>query len=58
MLIQKSFKVMPTLVFHISPVLGQCFISLAQAMTSQAENNTHLRPNKGGVYTDHHVINT
>ena len=34
----KSFKDILTLILHLSSVLVQCFTSLAQAVTSQAEN--------------------
>ena len=34
----KSFKDILTFILHISSVLVQCFTSLAQAVTIQAEN--------------------
>ena len=39
----KSFEVINTFTCQFSPVLVQCFSSLTQAVTSQAENCEHLQ---------------
>ena len=38
----KGVKDIPPFIYHFSPVLVQCIISLAQAVTSQAENKKPL----------------
>ena len=39
----KGFQDILTLIYHFSSVLVQCFTSLAQAVTSQAENREPLK---------------
>ena len=39
----KSFKDILTFILHLSSVLVQCFTSLIQAVTSQAENMEPLK---------------
>ena len=39
----KSLKVILTLTYHYFPVPSECFSSLVQAVTSQAENCEHLK---------------
>ena len=39
----KGFKDILTFILHFSSVLVQCFTSLAQAVTSQAENREPLK---------------
>ena len=39
----KGLKVILTVTYHYVPVPGECFSSLAQAVTSQAENCKHLK---------------
>ena len=38
-----GLKVIRTFTYHYSPVPGECFSSLVQAVTSQAENYKHLK---------------
>ena len=44
----KGLKVILTFTYHYSLVPGECFSSLVQAVTSQAENYKHLRFERGG----------
>ena len=39
----KGSKDIPTFILHFSSVVVQCFTSLAQAVTSQAENRKPLK---------------
>ena len=39
----KGFKDILSFIFHFSPVLVQCITSLAQVVTSQAENREPLK---------------
>ena len=39
----KGLKVILTFTYHYVPVPGECFSSLFQAVTSQAENCKHLK---------------
>ena len=39
----KGLKVILTFTYHYVPVPGECFSSLVQAVTSQAENCKHLK---------------
>ena len=39
----KGLKVILTFTSHYVPVPGECFSSLVQAVTSQAENCMHLK---------------
>ena len=41
--ILKGLKVIFPFTCHYSPVPGECFISLVQAVTSQAENCMHIK---------------
>ena len=39
----KGLKVILTFTYHYVPLTGECFSSLVQAVTSQAENCMHLK---------------